>query len=145
MIRLTQFPYSPNEFEKEKASYSYLMSLLAFMMGLPLPVINLIATFVFYLAHRKSTLFVRWHCYQALFAQVLFIFINSSGLYWTVSILLGRYELTNAYFSYIISAVIFNILEFAVIIYTAIKVRKGIHVEWWLFGTVTNYILREIK
>jgi hypothetical protein len=27
-------------------------------------------------------------------------------------------------------------------IYTAIEIRKGIHVEWWLYGKITNFICK---
>ena len=65
MIQKKTFLYQPNESETEIASNSYLMSLIAIIVGLPLPIVNLIATFIFYLSNRKSTYFVRWHCTQA--------------------------------------------------------------------------------
>ena len=46
MITKTKFNYEPLEHEFEKASNSYLMSLMAIIVGLPLPIINLIATFI---------------------------------------------------------------------------------------------------
>ena len=47
--------YKPAEHELEAASNSYLMSLLAVMAGLAVPIINLLATAVFYLANRHRT------------------------------------------------------------------------------------------
>ena len=44
MINTAKFDYEPTEHEAEKASNSYLMSLIALIVGLPLPIINLIAT-----------------------------------------------------------------------------------------------------
>lgn len=52
----------PHEHELEAASNSYLMSLLVAMIGLPFPIVNLIATIIFFLANRRQTYFVRWHC-----------------------------------------------------------------------------------
>jgi uncharacterized membrane protein len=86
MIQETKFSYNPTEHEREKASNSYLMSLVAVIAGLPLPIINLLATFFFYLANRKSTYFVRWHCIQALLSQMVLLFANSYSFWWTVSI-----------------------------------------------------------
>ena len=37
---------------------------------------------------------------------------------------------------------IFNVVEFIATIYTAIATRKGIHVEWWLYGNLTNLICK---
>jgi len=88
MTKETHFAYQPTEHENEKASNSYLMSLVAVIAGLPLPIINLLATFFFYLANRKSTFFVRWHCTQALLSQAVLLFANSYSFWWTVSIII---------------------------------------------------------
>lgn len=142
MIHLKKFIYIPGEHEAEKASNSYLMSLIAIIGGLPLPIINLIATFIFYMANRKGTFFVRWHCTQALLSQISMLIINSFGFWWTISILFTSENISNKYIAYLITVLIFNITEFVATIYTAIQTRKGIHVEWWLYGNLTNLICK---
>ena len=49
MTQENTFAYKPSEHETEKASNSYLMSLVAVVAGLPLPIINLLATFFFFI------------------------------------------------------------------------------------------------
>ena len=142
MISITEFSYNPGEHEAEKASNSYLMSLIALIGGLPLPIINLIATLIFYLGNRKGTYFVRWHCTQALLSQFSLIFINSYVFWWTISIVFSSESISNNYIAYIIAALIFNLTEFIATIYTAIQTRKGIHVEWWFYGNLTNSICK---
>ena len=142
MISKIPFSYEPGEHETEKASYSYLMSLVALIAGLPLPIINLLATLIFYLANRKATYFVRWHCTQALLSQVSLLLINSYGFWWTVSIIFTKEEISDNYIAYLITAFIFNIIEFIVTIYTAIQTRKGIHIQWWFYGSLTNLICK---
>ncbi len=142
MIKVEDFDYEPGEHEAEAASSSYLMSLIAIIVGLPLPIINLVATLIFYLGNRKSTYFVRWHCTQALLSQLSMLIINSFAFWWTVSILFTEEVITNNYLAYIIVVLIFNLTEFIATIYTAIKTRKGIHVEWWLYGNLTNLICK---
>lgn len=139
------FQYEPGEHEAEKASNSYLMSLIAVIAGLPLPIINLLATLIFYLANRKGTYFVRWHCTQALLSQASLLFINSFGFWWTISIIFSSEEITSRYIAYMITALIFNLAEFIVTIYTAIQTRKGIHVKWWFYGTLTNLVCRPAR
>lgn len=142
MINVTKFSYQPGEHEAETASNSYLMSLIAIIAGLPLPIINLIATLVFYLGNRKASYFVRWHCTQALLAQLSMLFINSFGFWWTISIIFTDETITSKFIAYIISALIFNLTEFIATIYTAVQTRKGIHVEWWFYGNLTNLICK---
>jgi uncharacterized membrane protein len=136
------FYYKPSDHEAEKASNSYLMSLIAIMAGFPLPIINLLATLGFYIGNRKSTYFVRWHCMQALLSQLTLLLVNSYGFWWTVYILFGDAPITNDYLAYIISVFIFNLLELFATIYSAIQVRKGKHVSWLFFGSLTDILCK---
>lgn len=140
MIRIRPFGYRPAESEKEQASNSYLMSLVAVIAGLPLPILNLLATFIFYLGNRKGTHFVRWHCMQALLSQFSLLAINSTTFWWTIAIIADKAEFSNYYLAYVITAICYNIVELIATIYTAIQTRKGLHVEWFFYGTLTNII-----
>jgi cell shape-determining protein MreD len=142
MINTAKFDYEPTEHEAEKASNSYLMSLIALIVGLPLPIINLIATLMFYVGNRKGTYFVRWHCTQALLSQLSMLLINSYGFWWTVSIIFTDETITDNYIAYLITALIFNLTEFIATIYTAVQTRKGIHISWWFYGSLTNLICK---
>ena len=142
MITTTSFPYQPMEHEAEKASNSYLMSVIALMAGLPLPIINLIATCMFYIGNRKGAYFVRWHCTQALLSQLSLLTMNSVGFWWTISILFRDEKVTTHFIAYIMTIFLFNLTEFIFTVYTAIQTRKGIHVQWWFFGNLTNLICK---
>jgi uncharacterized Tic20 family protein len=143
MIQQSNFTYTPGEHEAEKASSSYLMSLIAIVAGLPLPIVNLLATLFFFIANRKGTYFVRWHCTQALLSQLSVLFINSAAFWWTISIIFRNEMVTNNYIAYMITAVVFNLFEFIATIYTAIQTRKGIHVEWWFYSNLTQLICKK--
>jgi uncharacterized membrane protein len=134
---------APLEHEMEKASNSYLMSLLALLVGAPLPIVNLIATLIFYLGNRRATYFVRWHCTQALLSQLSVFFLNSYGFWWTVSILFTDATMSNEYIAYIITVGLFNLFEFISTLYTAIQVRKGVHVRWWIIGNITDQLVKK--
>lgn len=128
--------------EAEKASNSYLMSLLALLMGMPLPIVNLIATLIFFLGNRRSSYFVRWHCTQALLSQLSVFFLNSYAFWWTISIVFTDAEISNNYIAYVITIALFNLFEFVSTIYTAIEVRKGKHVRWWIIADVTDKLIK---
>ena len=142
MILSGKFEYLPNEHEAEKASNSYIMSLVAIMGGFPLPIINLIATVIFYMGNRKGTYFVRWHCTQALLSQFFLLPFNSVGFWWTISIVFSHEMVSSNFIAYIITIFIFNLIEFIGTIYSAIVTRKGQHVEWWVIGGLTNLICK---
>jgi len=94
------------------------------------------------LGNRKSTYFVRWHCTQALLSQLSMLFVNSYGFWWTISLIFTAEKITNSYIAYIIVVIVFNLIEFITTIYTASKVAKGKHVEWWFFGPLTHLICK---
>jgi len=126
----------------EKASNSYLMSMIAIMAGIGLPIVNLIATFIFFMAHRKGDYFVRWHSTQALLSQILLVGFNSTGIAWLLTIVFGEKNFTSDFFAYAAVLIIVNLIEFIATIYAAIQTRKGLHVEWWLLGPFTNLFVR---
>jgi hypothetical protein len=86
---------------------------------------------------------VRWHCTQAFLSQLSMLFINSYAFWWTVSIVFTETEISSQYIAYLITAFLYNILEFIATLYTAIETRKGKHVVWWLFGDITHLICKE--
>jgi uncharacterized membrane protein len=142
MWTLEEFSYRPDDDESEKASNSYLMSIVAVMVGLPFPVVNLLATAFFYLANRRSKRFVRWHCTQALLSQATMLSMNAPALYWTLTIIFGDATVTNLYLSYLITVVLFNLLEFIATVYAAVQTRRGRHVVWWVFGPLADAMVR---
>lgn len=140
-LNITMHPlstYRPEEHEKEKASNAYLMSLIMFIVGLPLPIVNLIATVVFWLGYRRSSFYVRWHCTQALLLQLSLFFVNSYGFWWTMSILFGDESLSNAYLAYLFTAILFNLSELITTIYTTVETRKGKNIRWWFYAALTD-------
>jgi uncharacterized Tic20 family protein len=142
MTNQSNFPYQPGEHEAESASNSYLMSLVAVIAGLPLPIVNLLATFFFFVANRKKTFFVRWHCTQALLSQLSLFFMNTVGFWWTISIMFFDESVTNNYIGYMMVIFFFNVAEFIATIYTAVRTRNGKHVEWFFYGDLTNMICK---
>jgi len=142
MTLLEKFGYQPGEHECEQASNAYVMSLVALMAGMPLPIVNLIASFIFYLGNRKGTYYVRWYSAQALVIQATLFFMNSYGMYWSLSIVFGGVHVTNQYIAYMLTILSINLVEFISVIYTAIRLRNGGYVHWWFYSAFTDIICK---
>ena len=136
------FSYSPPEHEAERASNSYLMSLVVVMVGVPLPIVNVIGSGIYFLANRRSAYFVRWHCAQSLLAQLFTLPVNAAAVYWTLAIIFDRASFSNSYAAYVITAILFNLIEFIATMAAAIWTRRGRHVRWWFFGPLTDALVR---
>jgi hypothetical protein len=143
MIKKSSYFYEPHEYELERASNGYLMSVVAIVIGLPFPIINLLATWGFYLMNRKSSHFVRWHCMQALLSQLFIAIFNIIFFYWTVSILFGPDSVNSLYLSYGLTVIMMNLIEFTIAIVTAIYVRRGMHVRWLYFAVQADLLIKK--
>lgn len=128
----------PHEDEKERASNCYVMSLVAVMVGLPMPIINLLATGIFYLMSRKGTFFVRWNAIQALVSQVPLFIMNNILFWWTVRILFCFTDLSSAYIAYFITVNLYNVYDFIETVRSAVITRKGGVHRWYLYSTITD-------
>lgn len=133
---------SMNDNELEQAANSYLMSLLAVMAGLPFPIVNLAATFVFYYANRRKTYFVRWHCTQALISQLPLFLTNTILFWWTMRMIFGTVPLSSFYFAYLFTVILFNLVDLLATILTAVRVRRGKQVEWYVYAGITNLLCK---
>lgn len=127
--------------EAESASNSYLLSLVLLMAGAPLPILNLLASVIFFLSARRSAPFVRWHCTQALLGQLCLIPINSTFMWMTIGLLLGYREIDNFYIGWGIAMATLNVAELIGSIYAAVKVRQGKDVRWWSLAPLTDAVL----
>ena len=133
--------YTHNDMECEKASNGYLMSLLIVMFGMPLPIINLLGSVIFFLSNRRSTWYVRWHCTQTLVSQLTLLICNSIGFGWTMRVIFSDETISNNYIAYIFTVILFNLIEFIFTISAAVRTRKGGHVHWWFWGTLTDLLI----
>ncbi len=142
MNHYKDFAYRPQPHEFEKASYAYLVSILSFVVAIPLPIVNLVATLVYYLGIRKSTYFVRWHGIQAILTQLAILPFNSIAFWWFVDALINEESLSMNFWLYLIFVLIINATEFIASIITASSVRGGRHVRWWIYATITDAIVK---
>ncbi len=124
----------------EQASNSYLMAVISVMAGLPLPIINVVASFIFYLGYKRASYFVRWHCIQAIMAQAVMVPFNSIAFAWTIRLLVNNQSPDVYFAAYIFAILIFNIVEFLTVIITASMVRKGKNVRWFIIANIADAI-----
>lgn len=149
---LTQPVIHPYDYEQ--ASNAYLMSLVAVIAGLPLPIINVIASLIFYSAKRKAPYIVRWHALQSLLGQIIIMPFNSVAFWWTFRIIFADFTFTGtghlnidenfttftspAYWAYILFIILLNLFEFIAVIITATQVSKGQNVRWFGIASITD-------
>lgn len=134
------------EREKEDAMGAYLMMFAAVAIGLPLPIINLIASIVYYFLNRKKSRFIHFHALQGLLSQIPTTLINWALVIWGVSIFLrDDWKLTPEFWGYAIFAGVSTFLYFIVSLIAAYKARHGKMYYFLLFGKMAYEVAYKIK
>lgn len=103
---------------------TYSMMFATTGLGLPLLVIKLIASVVYYYANRAKGRLVQLHSLQ-MYSQVSISLLNSILIIWTAINLFDNKPLSNLFWGLLITTGIFIIIYFAYSIIAAIKVKKG--------------------
>lgn len=120
--------------EREDAMGSYLMMFASFAIGLPLPIMNLIAAVVYYFTNRGKSRFVDFHITQSLLSQIPTTILNAILVGWTIQIFYYQDVFTDVYKGYLAMVIIANLLYISFSIYAAIKARRGQFYYFILFG-----------
>jgi uncharacterized membrane protein len=133
------------EREKEDAMGAYLMMFAAVAVGLPLPIINLIAALVYYFVNRKKSRFIHFHCLQSLLSQIPTTIINWIVVIWAVRIFFTDLTLDETFWAAVIFAGVSTLLYFIVSIIAAYKARQGKMYYFLFFGKIAYEAAYRVK
>jgi uncharacterized membrane protein len=125
--------------EREDAMGAYLMMFAALGAGLPLPMINLIASFVYYFLNRRKSRFVRFHVLQSLWSQLPVTLLNGFLVFWTIRIFVLQETFTQLWFGFLFAAFLANVVYIAFSIYAAVLARKGQFYYFLFFGKLAYH------
>ena len=129
-------PHEIAEREKEDAMGAYLMMFAAVAIGLPLPIINLIAAIIYYFLNRNKSRFIHFHSLQALISQIPTTLINWALVIWGIRIFLTDMSLSDEFWAYAIFAGACTIFYFVMSMIGAYYARKGRMYYFLFFGKV---------
>lgn len=138
-------PQQITETERENGSNAYLMTLVAAIAGLPLPIINLIACIIFAFSIKRKSDFVRFHILQATVSQLCLVAMNSVLFTWTLRIIFTDLQVSASWAGYLFAAVFINLLDYISNIRAAIAARKGQHYFMSFFGWLSWVIVYSKK
>ncbi len=131
--------------EREDAMGSYLMMFASFAVGLPLPIINLIAALIYYYTNRGKSRFVDFHITQSLVSQLPTTILNAILVGWTVRNFIMQHEFSDLYKGYLVMVIVANLIYLAFSIFAAVKARRGQFYYFILFGPWAYHISHKMK
>jgi uncharacterized Tic20 family protein len=134
------------EREKEDAMGAYLMMFAAVAVGLPLPVINLIAAIIYYFVNRGKSRFIHFHALQALLSQIPTTVINWVLVVWAFRIaFFDSIKLTDEFWAFAIFAAAATVFYFIISLIAAVKARRGRMYYFLFFGKVAYEVAFRLK
>jgi uncharacterized Tic20 family protein len=140
-IKLPQ-PNDITKKEKEDAMGAYLMMFAALAFGLPLPIISLIASFIYYFINKKKSRFVAFHSHQALISQLFISLLNAMLVTWLIVILVynvkrGANYFNDYFYLFLAFTIIWNLIYFIVSIVACVKANQGRFFYMLFFGRIS--------
>ena len=131
-------PSELTEREKEDAMGGYLMMFASIAAGLPLPVVNLIASVIYYYMNRGKSRFIHFHALQSLITQIPITIANATLVFLTINTFIVQKMDTASREFFIFAGVValINLLYFIFSIVAAIKARKGRMYYFFVFGKI---------
>jgi len=123
-IRLPQ-PEEITERERDDAMASYLMMFASLAIGLPIPLVNLIASVIYFLVNRKTSPFVAFHALQALLTHIPVVLLNAGLVAWLVTILVTQSGYHPLFFWYLFFTVLVNLAYIVWSIVALVHAHKG--------------------
>lgn len=120
---------------REDAMGAYLMMFAALAAGLPLPIINLIASLIYFYIHKNKGPFIKFHLLQSLYSQLITSAMNIVLVFWTVRIFFFEsMVITDYYKGYLAVVILANLLYFIFSVIAAVKARQGRFFYFLVFG-----------
>ena len=101
------------------------MMFAAWGVGLPLPILNLVAALIYHFVNRKSSRFVAFNSLQSMLSQVPVTLANLGIVIWLIQNLVRSAAFTRPFFICLVLAVIINILYITLSLVAMVWARKG--------------------
>ena len=130
---------------KEDAMGAYFMMFATTAMGLPLPILNLVASIIYYFVNRDKGKFVQFHTLQSLYSQIPVSLLNSGLVAWTIVNFAKDFDFTSMYWGYLVMTAVAVLIYFAFSIVGAVKARKGIFYYFLFFGKLAYHQVYRIR
>ncbi len=132
--------------EKEDSMGAYLMMFATVAIGIPFPLLNLIAAIIYLYINKNKGRFVYFNCLQSLYSQIPVTLLNAGLIVWFFICLIPYAEFTNEFIAYAIMTGIADIIYLVFSLIAAAKSRKGIFYYFIFFGKIAYeqaYLNRE--
>ncbi len=129
-------PHELSEREKDDAMAAYLMMFASWAIGLPLPLINLVASLVYFFINRRTSKFVAFHALQSLMFHIPVVCLNTGAVAWLIVLLASGFHAIGFFLIYLVFVAMVNILYIVLSIIALLWAHRGRFYYMPLFGRI---------
>lgn len=130
---------------REDAMGAYFMMFATAAMGLPFPILNLVAAIIYYYVNRDKGRFVQFHTLQSLYSQIPVTLLNSGLVVWTIVNLVKDLNFTGFYWGYLVMVGTADLVYFIFSLVGAVRARKGLFYYFLFFGRLAYHQVYQIR
>ncbi len=130
-------PSDITEREKDDAMGAYLMMFASLAIGLPIPVLNLVASIIYFFVNRKTSPFVAFHAFQALLTHIPVVLLNAGVVAWLITNLVTHAPSWPGFFWYLFFSVLINLAYIIWSIVALVHASKGRFFYMPVFGRLS--------
>ena len=113
---------------------AYLMMFAAWGVGLPLPVLNMVAAIIYFFVNKGRSRFVAFHALQSLLSQIPVTAVNFVAVIWAARILFWDQLVTREFWGLVIFAAVVNAGYVVVSLVAMGRARRGRMIYLWVTG-----------
>jgi uncharacterized membrane protein len=136
LIHLPQ-PNEITEREKDDAMGAYLMMFASLAIGLPIPLLNLVASVIYFLVNKKTSPFVAFHALQALLSHIPIVLLNAGAVAWIITNLATHAASWAWFLWYLVFTILVNLTYIIWSIVALIHANKGRFFYMPVFGRIS--------
>ena len=128
--------------ERERSLASYFMMFISSTIGLPLPFINLIASWIYYAYTKRTSSFVKFHSLQSLISQIPVTLLNTSLVIWIATVVFSNFHqfkdalFTSSFFGFVATVIAVNLVYIIFSIIAAVRAFNGRLYYFPFFGNI---------
>jgi len=116
---------------------AYLMMFASLAIGLPIPLLNLIASVIYFLVNRKTSRFVAFHALQALLTHIPVVVLNAGVVAWIITNVATHAPSWAWFLWYLFFTILVNLTYIAWSIVALVNASKGRFFYMPVFGRVS--------
>jgi uncharacterized membrane protein len=138
----------PDEIEtrvREDAMGAYFMMFATAALGLPMPILNLVAAIIYYYVNRQKGKFVQFHTLQSLYSQIPVTLLNTGLVVWTIVNFVKDFSFTGLFWGYLVMTGVADLVYLIFSIVGAVRARNGRFYYFVFFGKLAYHQVYRVR